>query len=263
MALIRNRFEHKDEVSFQISRLQRDNLKNVKTLEESMGPLIRLFELKDSRSVPVFVRYLRSCDCRQRWIAKFGLLDLQFKPTKGTEDEICFQMVNEMSGDSTIAYNFLHSPDILDQYKIMIKNRGYPRLIMFYGSPAIDLMIDNLKCQHLLPFLGCWSRGGNISDVKPETVLSHLIEDKWKKRKGREFKQEWNEHAVKRLIKELEKENIELKDKQKNQYLKTIILITGNIADKRAIVHLENHQQNNELAEVSSKAIQEIQARGK
>jgi len=263
-ALIRDRFEQKDEVTFQIFRLKKDNSKNVKTLEESMGPLIRLFELKDSRSIPVFVRYLRSCDCRQRWIAKFALLELQYKPAKGSEDEICFEMVNAMGGESTIAYNFIHSPDVLKQYRKEIRNYSYPWLIMTYGCPAIDLMIDNLRCQHLMPYLGCWSRGGNIYDVKPVVVLSHLTEEKWKKRyRGKDFNQEWNEHAVNRLINDMENKNVELKDKQKSRYLNTLIEITGNIADRRAINLLENFAKNEELAEASGKAIQEIQKREK
>jgi len=93
----------------------------------SNNPILRrLEELQDTRTKEVFTSFLRSYSGPQRSIARSALLKLGYKPAQGTADEAAFEMVSAISGD-----------------------RSLSEIIMSYGSPAIERIIEALQWKHV------------------------------------------------------------------------------------------------------------------
>ncbi len=240
--MIKGRLQAPDEVTFLISihKQGRSLGRPVKMeLVRSNTPLLRrLGELQDARTTEVFVSFLRSYSATQRGIARSALLKLGYKPPEGTEDEAAFEMVNAISG-----------------------NRKLHDIIISYGSPAIERIIEDLKCLYIMRGQH-WYGGGQISEIHPDLVLKSLTEENMRpylqrtirNEKGqyvkekKEWKQEWNDTAVRKLIEVIAAEHEEHESfKKSNSDLENkslydlVIDVLGEIADRRAIEPLKKY----------------------
>lgn len=278
--MIKGRLEAPDEFSFLISQIKPEQSLerplSSAILQRNMSHLRRLFELKDPRSIKVFVPFLRSYDPYIRWIAKFALLELDYWPTKGTKDELAFEMINANDVHKTsVEYNVLESgPELSNKHKNYIKRRYITDMIITYGAPAIEMIIEDKKCQHIMKWHMWYGGGQNIED-NPRIFLKYLTERKWwmylyERRRLRkrapfslEWKQEWNEAAVSKLIEVVSAEHEELVDIEKMRFYDFAIEVLGEIADKRAIEPLKSYLAAHPESTTVKKAIEKIEIREK
>ncbi|NQT81060.1 MAG: HEAT repeat domain-containing protein, partial [Candidatus Aminicenantes bacterium] len=250
--MIRGRLQATDEVSFLISQLKqgrslgRPIKRNL--VKSNIPHLKRLRELNDARTIEVFVSFLRSYNPNQRLIARSALLDLDYTPPKGTKDEVAFEMVSVING-----------------------RRKLHNIIMTYGSPAIEMIIEDVKCQYTRCG-GRWYGGGQITEVNPDLVLKSLTEEKMspflqrtiRNKQGRfvkekrKWKQEWNDTAVTKLIEVISTEHEELYGDEQNSFCDFAIDVLGEIADKRAIEPLKRYLAAHPESTTAKEAIEKI-----
>ena len=218
---------------------------------------------------------LQSPDERQRWIAKFALLDLNYKPAAGTRDEVVFKMVNTISGKDIVARNFLRSSDLLDRHEKNIQRTYMRTMIIKYGSRAIELIIENQKCECIrdgmgpfFPRLGRWYGGGSVSRVDPARVLKDLTENRWNEYiesytdpSGMQWQQQWNEAAVSKLTEVISAEHKELATVQKWRLYSFALDVLGNIADRRTIEDLKKFLSAHPDSTGAKEAIEKIENR--
>ena len=266
-AEISDRLRYEDEMLYLLSRFDTQMSSSVPktraSVESSLSLLARMFELKDARAGKAFLRALRSPDPRQRWIAKFGLLELGIEPDVDSDDFVWFEMVNVPDFPKDIvAYNFLRSRELLEEHKDAIQRRDMRTMIVRHGEPAIAIIIDNLRCQKITPYLG-WYGGGDISETDPVLVLKGLRQDRWQKYtrrfvdpSGRKWQPKWREAAVSILCRELAAEHPDLEKETRLSYRRTLLDILSELGDASTIPLLRDFQSSHpDLAELCEAAI--------
>lgn len=267
---ISERLTHEDEIHYLVSRFDQQmsskNLMSKAGVESTLSLLVRMFGLKDKYAEKAFLRALRSPDKRQRWIAKFGLLELGIKPDSKSQDFMQFEMVNLIDSSRIVAYNFLHNPGLLEKHKNAIRKYRMRAMIVEYGEPVIEIIIDNIRCEEIMPHLGSWYGGGSTSEINPYRVLRSMRKDQWQKYirrfrdpSGWEWQPKWREATVSILSRQLNEEYLDLKKSTLFSYRKRLLEILSGIGDAETITFLQNYRDKHpDLAKDCEAAINEI-----
>ncbi len=252
--MIKGRLQAADEVSFLISKLKQGSSLSYPVKMELVRSnsllLKRLQELNDTRAKDIFVAFLRSYSWSQRSTARSALLKLGYKPPKGSLDEAAFEMV---------------------------KTGADLEIIKTLGSPAIERIIEDIKCLYITG--RSWGGGGLTGMNSLESVLKALTEEKIslvvlrtiRNKEGRfvkekiKWKQEWNDTAVTKLIEVITTEHEEhdsfKKPKstfQNKNFYDLAIDILGEIADERAIETIRGYLAAHPESTTAKKAIKKI-----
>lgn len=216
--MVRGRLAARDEVTFLISqvKLGRDLGHPINRYEflNTINPLLRLYELTDNRATEVMVSALRSCDPRQRLTAKYALVNLGFVPRNPLE-QAAFDMVNTLSGNRTVSMNFLRDPEVPPENRSEFG--GSTRLRRFigqHGAVGIDLLVDDVRCNIVLPHV-MWYGGGQISEIRPELILSSMTEDRWT---GSDWDPTWSDAVLTSLTNVVEGDHPELTADQETEF---------------------------------------------
>lgn len=207
-----------DEVAFLVGQVKSGRTLGYpvdrRALFNNLNHLLRLYELTDSRAIDTFVTFLRSCDPRQRLIAKFALVNLGFIP-RNPGEQAEWDMVNTLDGRNLVSMNFLREPEVTPESPGEFG--GSLRLRSFigqHGAVGIDLLVDDVRCNIMVPNVG-WYGGGQVTEVRPELILSSLTEEAWR---GSEWDPEWSAAVKASLERVLQEDHPELTEAQESEF---------------------------------------------
>lgn len=256
---IADRLVHEGEIHFLIDRYKKQ-LSSTDTLSygsiaSRTQNLVRMFELKDRLTERSFKEALLSPDPRQRWIGKFGLLELGIIPIYGSKFFIPFKMVNVLNFQNTIAPNYLRSSELLEKHKKEVISVSMRNFILIFSKSAIRLIIENIRCEKIMKVThGRWYGGGYTSETNSDRVIKSLRKDIWEKRIPRFYKpsaevierwawkSEYQIAALTIITHELEETHPDMHKASRLNYRQSLIDILSEIGDAKTIEFLQQYK---------------------
>jgi hypothetical protein len=176
--LILDRLEAEDEVTYLLSRIQKEEYPKI--LERGGGAsLIRqLGQLRDPRAINVMLPFLRIGNRYVRWLAKYALFSLGYTPQsvkeKAAWDVIDFEEPLGFNAEKseTIPWGIRErssGPDGLVWHRMPLPEEHF---ILYYGLDGIELLLEDLQTE----------RGSQEYDIANAAVgaLFLLSQEEWK-----------------------------------------------------------------------------------
>lgn len=324
--LILGRLEAEDEVSFLISRIQKEDFfKKLKRLG-GLKLLKQLEGFQDRRAIDPIIPFLRVGSNYARWRVKYTLFALGYEP-QSIEEKAAWEIIDferpmglNLKEEEAIRWGVRRESTGPQGSVWRGDPLGTKHYILYYGLHGIELLLEDLKQErrsnawNAIPehaksslcllikknWKKAWGSGSVYLDDYPLEKITYLSAEelnrkfkskiepppRWAKGKGSIdrkhfasfFRQEWNDYATDRLIKDLNEvmgiietmEQQRYTDKEslanalsKYRYLKDVLLILGEIGDKRVIDALKPCLSRSFGQAGVKEAIQKIESRGK
>ena len=198
--LIMDRLEAEDEVSYLLSRIQKEEYARILERGGGFSLIDQLRIRQDARAIPAILPFLRTGNQYAREQAKYALHSLGYRPQsvkeKAAWEIIDFEVPAVLNTEEMETFPWgirrrVSGPDGLGWHRTPLEVEHF---ILYYGLDGIELLLEDLKFKHQKVDLGLYGVTIEGKVVDPNPIIFHagqglclLSQSNWQQAWGRGY----------------------------------------------------------------------------